>query len=119
MHLIVTFAIYITAIASAAHPECRYACDDPVCPALCHPVCAPPRCEVQCLSVPNAQCDRPFVLRAACPIKQKATIALRVKPRALHPSALPSLHRVKSCARRSNVIGHVKNQPIARNHDAN
>jgi len=28
----------------ACHPECRYACDDPVCPAICEPICEQPLC---------------------------------------------------------------------------
>jgi hypothetical protein len=32
----------------AQHPQCRWACDDPVCHAICRPVCEPPRCEAHC-----------------------------------------------------------------------
>jgi len=38
------------------HPECRWQCDDPVCPAQCHPVCARPKCEMQCQETACAQC---------------------------------------------------------------
>jgi hypothetical protein len=37
------------ALAQACHPECRYTCDDPVCPAACKPVCAAPVCS-RCLN---------------------------------------------------------------------
>lgn len=40
--------VVLAAHAAAAHPECRYACDDPVCAAVCRPVCAPAACQVQC-----------------------------------------------------------------------
>lgn len=33
------------ATAASCHPECRYACDDPVCPAICETVCEAPVCE--------------------------------------------------------------------------
>lgn len=42
---------------TAAHPECRWACDDPICPADCVPVCEAPNCTVQCTS--PAQCLAP------------------------------------------------------------
>ena len=28
------------------HPECSWACDSPVCPAVCEPVCEAPVCEI-------------------------------------------------------------------------
>lgn len=34
----------VTSGASGCHPECRWACDDPVCPASCSPQCASPAC---------------------------------------------------------------------------
>ena len=45
----------------AAGPECRWACDDPTCQAVCEPVCAPPACAVQCTgteSVPVCSAPR-------------------------------------------------------------
>lgn len=43
------FFIFILFIylAIGCHPQCRYACDDPVCNAVCSPVCEKPRCELQ------------------------------------------------------------------------
>ncbi len=35
------------------HPECRWQCDDPVCPAVCHPVCERPKCQIHCEGVSN------------------------------------------------------------------
>jgi len=57
-------SLLILVIASAAaviasdkcHPECRWQCDDPICPAVCHPVCARPKCEMQCQEAACAQC---------------------------------------------------------------
>jgi hypothetical protein len=40
--------LLLLAGASACHPQCRWACDDPVCTAVCAPHCQPPRCQVQC-----------------------------------------------------------------------
>lgn len=31
--------------ASGCHPECRYACDDPVCSAICEHICEDPVCQ--------------------------------------------------------------------------
>jgi len=45
------------------HPECRWQCDDPVCPAKCHPVCERPKCQVHCEELEaakcTANCDKP------------------------------------------------------------
>lgn len=38
--------IHFTVVAMACHPQCRYQCDDPVCSAVCQPVCATPNCEI-------------------------------------------------------------------------
>jgi len=38
------------------HPTCRWQCDDPSCPAVCHPVCARPKCEMQCQQTECAKC---------------------------------------------------------------
>lgn len=43
--------------AENCHPQCRWACDDPACPALCHPVCERPQCEIQCEPLSMADCD--------------------------------------------------------------
>lgn len=41
---------------SKCHPECRWQCDDPVCPAICHPICERPKCEMKCDQTPCAEC---------------------------------------------------------------
>jgi len=46
--LLLLLPLLLAAGALGAHPECRWACDDPVCPAACQPVCAPPSCHVLC-----------------------------------------------------------------------
>lgn len=46
MQLLLFTALY--AFAYASTPECRWLCDDPVCPAHCVPVCQAPRCQVHC-----------------------------------------------------------------------
>jgi hypothetical protein len=38
------------------HPQCRWQCDDPVCPAKCHPVCERPKCQIQCEETACAKC---------------------------------------------------------------
>jgi len=42
--------------ATDCHPTCRWSCDDPICPAQCHPVCERPKCQVHCEETPCAQC---------------------------------------------------------------
>jgi len=45
---------FMSAVAEAGgdcHPECRWQCDDPVCPAVCHPVCERPKCQIHCEEV--------------------------------------------------------------------
>jgi len=41
---------------TSCHPDCRWQCDDPSCPAVCHPVCAAPKCEMRCEETPCAKC---------------------------------------------------------------
>jgi hypothetical protein len=43
-------------VAGDCHPECRWQCDDPVCPAKCHPVCERPKCQIQCEETACAKC---------------------------------------------------------------
>jgi len=49
--------------AAPCHPQCRWQCDDPSCPAACHPVCERPKCQVHCEDTPCAackiHCDKP------------------------------------------------------------
>jgi len=42
---------------AACHPQCKWQCDDPTCPAVCHPVCARPKCEMQCQQTECAKCQ--------------------------------------------------------------
>jgi len=42
--------------AAECHPQCRWQCDDPVCPAKCHPVCERPKCQIQCEETACAKC---------------------------------------------------------------
>jgi len=42
--------------AKDCHPQCRWQCDDPVCPAKCHPVCERPKCQIQCEETACAKC---------------------------------------------------------------
>mmetsp|Transcript_24654 Transcript_24654/g.43825 ORF Transcript_24654/g.43825 Transcript_24654/m.43825 type:complete len:204 (+) Transcript_24654:39-650(+) len=52
------------------HPECKWQCDDPACPAVCHPVCERPKCEISCEETPCAKCtihcERP-ICSVRCP----------------------------------------------------
>jgi len=54
--LVVLFATVTLATDAQCHPECRWQCDDPVCPAICHPVCERPRCQMQCEETACAKC---------------------------------------------------------------
>ena len=44
-------------LRSTCHPQCSWKCDDPHCPAICDPVCEPPRCHTSCAEPKNAICD--------------------------------------------------------------
>ena len=60
---------FMSAVAEAGgdcHPECRWQCDDPVCPAVCHPVCERPKCQihVHCEEV-RTETERDALLRQA------------------------------------------------------
>ena len=33
---------------SQCHPQWSWKCDDPHCPAICDPVCEPPKCHSSC-----------------------------------------------------------------------
>lgn len=64
------FVFLLVAFSVAAHPECRWACDDPVCSAICNPVCAAPVCQVQCDVPGTAQaCGQP-ICSTRCPPDQ-------------------------------------------------
>jgi len=38
------------------HPQCKWQCDDPSCPAVCHPICERPKCEMRCEETTCAKC---------------------------------------------------------------
>ena len=59
--------LFLPLLALSAHPQCRYACDDPVCPAVCRHICEEPKCQIQC--PPNAYCNPPNC-RVRCPEDQ-------------------------------------------------
>jgi len=42
--------------AAQCHPQCKWQCDDPSCPAVCHPVCERPKCQIQCEETECAKC---------------------------------------------------------------
>merc|ERR1712147_309081 len=42
---------------TTCHPQCSWKCDDPHCPAICDPVCEPPKCHTSCAEPRNAICD--------------------------------------------------------------
>lgn len=48
---------------SVLGPECKFACDDPVCRANCQPRCREPRCQIDCQPYPisgiNVHCAPP------------------------------------------------------------
>jgi len=50
------FEIAALEVAGDCHPECRWQCDDPVCPAQCHPVCERPKCQIHCEETECAKC---------------------------------------------------------------
>jgi len=59
------------ALASAAcHPECRWACDDPVCHAACTPACAPADCRVCTNGTDCRALPWPFACTTRCPADQ-------------------------------------------------
>ena len=47
----------VAATEVACHPQCKWLCDDPVCPAKCHPVCARPKCQMDCKQSECAKCE--------------------------------------------------------------
>jgi len=55
MLLLVALALSLAA-AEKCHPQCKWQCDDPTCPALCHPVCERPKCQMQCEETTCAKC---------------------------------------------------------------
>jgi len=47
MKAICALLLFVSFVA-ACHPECRWACDDPICYAVCLPNCEPPTCSYAC-----------------------------------------------------------------------
>jgi len=56
LSIIVILAVVAAASAEQCHPNCKWQCDDPSCPAVCHPVCESPKCDMQCEETPCAKC---------------------------------------------------------------
>jgi hypothetical protein len=52
------------------NPNCKWECDDPQCPSVCHPVCEQPKCVIQCektnCAICSVNCDKP-VCTIRCP----------------------------------------------------
>jgi hypothetical protein len=44
--LLLLFLLGGGTLAQSCHPECRWACDDPVCPAQCSAQCNPAACQI-------------------------------------------------------------------------
>ncbi len=62
----IMFLLFVITAAASCHPECHYACDDPVCIAICHSVCSPPVCQYQCPG--DVSCsDSPPMCNIVCP----------------------------------------------------
>eukprot|EP00933_Yihiella_yeosuensis_P016649 TRINITY_DN1412_c0_g1_i7.p1 TRINITY_DN1412_c0_g1~~TRINITY_DN1412_c0_g1_i7.p1 ORF type:complete len:210 (+),score=3.11 TRINITY_DN1412_c0_g1_i7:29-658(+) len=55
--LVVALMAFAFATESSCHPQCKWQCDDPACPAVCHPICARPKCQMQCEELPCPKCD--------------------------------------------------------------
>lgn len=68
MHLFLIY-IAIAACAIAVVPQCRWACDDPVCNANCVPVCALPVCQIQCNTGHSCSLTKPNCY-TTCPANQ-------------------------------------------------
>lgn len=54
MHLFHLWLVLIVNAVYGCHPECTWACDSPMCPAVCHPVCQQPVCSV-CVNTGGSQ----------------------------------------------------------------
>jgi hypothetical protein len=61
--------LLLLACGMAAAPQCRYACDDPQCDAVCTPKCAEPRCQVDCSLGTPSGCSR-LACHVRCPVDQ-------------------------------------------------
>lgn len=54
---ILLFLLLLPSVVLSCHPQCRWACDDPVCQAECYSVCQPPKCDVQCTGGGGTNCS--------------------------------------------------------------
>ena len=61
MFFLIIFSSFSLLVVGACHPECRYACDDPMCLAICEPICEEPRCEF------NQSCPYTPQCHVVCP----------------------------------------------------
>jgi len=57
MKSVILTLMVAVAFAAQCHPQCKWLCDDPVCPAKCHPVCARPKCQMDCKQSECAKCE--------------------------------------------------------------
>lgn len=60
--LFLVLFLHLSIVFGGCHPECRYACDDPVCPAVCETVCETPACEF------NQTCGYSPSCEVRCPL---------------------------------------------------
>ena len=61
--------------ARASVPQCRWACDDPVCSAECQAVCAAPNCTYECEpALPAPTCRAPKC-RMLCPSAANSSVS--------------------------------------------
>jgi hypothetical protein len=66
--------LVLFSLTFAQTPNCTWQCDDPVCPAICQPVCSPPACTFIGCSVGSARptcwttCDTPYNAIDTCPL---------------------------------------------------
>ena len=49
MRNLLILIIFVALVSAGITPECRWQCDDPICHAICRPVCQPPQCQSSCL----------------------------------------------------------------------
>lgn len=95
MSLLLYFYLFVY-VAQACTPMCRYACDDPVCPAICSAKANAPNCTIQCNNafIPNEgqctfKCTNFFNTTSQCP--SETCPAVEIKCSEVVCSNLPSL----------------------------
>lgn len=62
--------VMLCGLASSCHPECTWQCDDPVCPAICAPLCMPPSCQVCDNRTGTPVCQPYGACQISCPPNQ-------------------------------------------------